>query len=60
MNKGKFIAGCVLAAIALVYLGAILFLGAKHQFFFFLTFAGLGYALIDEALTEKAEDRGWK
>lgn len=53
--KGKLIAGCILAAVALVYLGAIIFAGAKQQFFFFLTFAGLGYALIDEALTEIAD-----
>lgn len=55
MNKGKLIAGCILAAIALVYLGAIIFAGVNHQFFFFLTFAGLAFALIDEALTEKAK-----
>ena len=54
--KGKLIAGGILAAIALVFLGAIIFAGAKHQFFFFLTFAGLTFATIDEALTEKAEE----
>ena len=55
MNKGKLIAGCILAIIALIYLSAIIFAGSNHQFFFFLTFAGLAFALIDEALTEKAK-----
>lgn len=50
--KWKLIAGIILAIIALIYLGAIIFAGAKQQFIFFLTFAGLAYAMIDEALTE--------
>ena len=55
--KGKLIAGIVLACIALVYLGAIIFLGAKHQFFFFLTIGGLAYAILDEAITEAKEEK---
>lgn len=52
MKKGKLILGLLLILIGMVDLAAILLCGAKHQFFFFLTFVGLGYALVDEALTE--------
>lgn len=56
MKNGKLVAGIILLIIALVFLGAIIFAGAKHQFFFFIVFAGLGYALVDESLTEAAEE----
>lgn len=45
--------GIILAIISLVQLYAIIFLGAKHQFFFFLAFAGLAYALLTEDLEAK-------
>ncbi len=53
--KGKLIAGICLAVLALVILGGIIFAGAKHHFFTFLTIGGLGYALVDEALTESKD-----
>ena len=54
--KGKIIAGSCLAIFALVILGAIIFLGAKHHFFTFLTIGGLAYALLDEGITEIKEE----
>ena len=56
MKKGKLTAGIVLLLIALVYLGAMIFLGAAHQFFFFLAFLGLGFALVDDAITESKDN----
>ena len=55
MKKGKLILGLLLILIGMVDLAAILLCGAKHQFFFFLVFVGLGYALVDEALAESKD-----
>lgn len=55
--KGKIIAGGILAAFALVILGAIIFLGAKHHFFTFITIGGLAFAILDEGITEYKEDK---
>lgn len=55
--NGKIIAGGILAAFALVILGGIIFLGAKHHFFTFLTIGGLAYAILDEGITEYKEDK---
>lgn len=55
--KGKIIAGGILAAFALVILGAIIVLGAKHHFFTFITIGGLAFAILDEGITEYKEDK---
>lgn len=55
--KGKLIAGCILAAFALFILGAIIFTGAKHHFFTFLTIGGLAYAILSEAVEEIKEEQ---
>lgn len=55
--NGKIIAGGILAAFALVILGGIIFLGAKHHFFTFLTIGGLAYAILDEGITEYKEEK---
>ena len=55
--KGKIIAGTLLAVFALVVLGAIIFAGAKHHFFTFLTAGGLAFAILDEGITEYMEGR---
>jgi len=55
--KGKLIAGGILAAFALVILGAIIFAVAKHHFFTFITIGGLAYAILDEGITEAKEDK---
>ena len=55
MKKGKLILGLLLILVGMVDLAAILLCGAKHQFFFFIVFVGLGYALVDEALTESKD-----
>ena len=54
--KGKLIAGICLAVLALVILGGIIFAGAKHHFFTFLTISGLAFAMLDEALTESKDN----
>lgn len=50
--------GIALAVLSLVYLYAIIFLGATHQFFFFALFAGLSYALLTEEPKETEKNSG--
>ena len=47
----------ILLIIALVFLGAIIFAGAKHHFFTFLTIGGLAYAILSEAVEEIKEEQ---
>lgn len=49
--------GVICAVIALIYLGAMIFAGATHQFFWFVFFAGLAYALLTEDPDESKEAR---
>lgn len=57
MKNGKIIAGAALAILALIMLGGIIFAGAKHHFFTFLTIGGLAYAILSEAVEEIKEDK---
>lgn len=50
--------GIFLAVLALVILGGIIFAGAAHHFFTFLTTGGLAYALITESLIEAKREGG--
>lgn len=57
MKNGKIIAGAALAILALIMLGGIIFAGAKHHFFTFLTIGGLAYAILTEGIAESKEGK---